>query len=75
MRGSNEAGWVRYMRVSKARLVCEEVSLVHGLVERSIILLPHLLLAAPRRDEVEATTRLPAARKFAICMCEGYMYM
>ena len=55
MRGSNEAGWVRYMRVSKARLVCEEVSLVHGLVERSIILLPHLLLAAPRRDEVEAT--------------------
>ena len=39
----------------RAYLVCEEVSLVHSLVERSIILLPHLLLAAPRRDEVEAT--------------------
>ena len=59
MRGSNEAGWVRYMRVSKARLVCEEVSLVHGLVERSIILLPHLLLAAPRRDELSRSHHPP----------------
>merc|ERR1712127_874825 len=56
------AGRVQRIARRKARLVFEEVSLVHGLVECSIALLPHLLLAASRRDEVEATTRLPAAR-------------
>ena len=56
------AGRVQRIARPKARLVFEEVSLVYGLVECSIALLPHLLLAASRRDEVEATTRLPAAR-------------
>ena len=50
-----EAGWVRCIRAPEARLVFEEVSPVNGLVECSIVLLPRLLLAAPRRDEVEAT--------------------
>ena len=59
------AGRVQRIARPKARLVFEEVSLVHGLVECSIALLPHLLLAASRRDEVEATTRLPAARLLA----------
>ena len=49
------AGRVQRIARRKARLVFEEVSLVHGLVECSIVLLPRLLLAAPRRDEVEAT--------------------
>ena len=51
------AGRVQRIARPKARLVFEEVSLVHGLVGCSIALLPHLLLAASRRNEVEATTR------------------
>ena len=44
-----EAGRLQRMRHARARLVFEEVSLVHGLVECSIALVPHLLLAASRR--------------------------
>ena len=51
------AGRVQRITRPKARLVFEEVTLVYGLVECSIALLPHLLLAASPRDEVEATTR------------------
>ena len=35
-----EAGWIRFIRAPKARLVFEEVSLVHVLVEHRIVLLP-----------------------------------
>ena len=66
------AGRVQRIARPEARLVFEEVSLVHGLVECSIALLPHLLLAASRRDEVEATTRLEGSHKrtlrpFGLC--------
>jgi hypothetical protein len=50
--GSKPAGSVACIRAPKARLVFEEASLVHVLVEHIIVLLPHPLPAAPRRDEV-----------------------
>ena len=64
-----EAGCVQRMRRARARLeivisreiLLEEVSLVDVLVECKIVL-RHPLPAAPRRDEVEAAARLPAAR-------------
>ena len=55
-----EAGWIRFIRVRRRRayIVFEEVSLVHVLVAHRIVLLPHPLPAAPRRDEVEAAAQV-----------------
>jgi len=62
--GSKPAGSVACIRAPKARLVFEEASLVHVLVEHIIVLLPHPLPAAPRRDEVEASSSMSDVRRY-----------